>query len=92
MSIPVSPRTDAFLERVTDAARRAMNTPEGLSMTRELLRNSLRKNPGLTHEEWHDIRSRFLTLVVLDFIQNTPKAIHDLADAVYHDLREEGQP
>ena len=48
---------DEFVEKVTQAERKALNTPFGQEITEKLLAMKLAENTNMTKEEWHDTKS-----------------------------------
>lgn len=45
---------DEFVEKITQAERKALNTPFGQEITERLLKMKLEENPDMTVEEWQD--------------------------------------
>ena len=43
---------DQFVERVSDAERTFLNSPDGQALTKQLLEMKLAQNPNMTAEEW----------------------------------------
>lgn len=43
---------DEFIEKVSEAERKALNMPAGQEMTQKLLEMKLAANPNMTPEEW----------------------------------------
>ena len=54
---------DEFVEKITQAERKALNTPFGQELTERLLKMKLEENPDMTAEEWQDTKSQFLTFL-----------------------------
>lgn len=48
---------DEFVEKVSEAERKALNMPAGQEMTQKLLEMKLAANPNLTPEEWQRTKS-----------------------------------
>lgn len=55
---------DEFVEKITQAERKALNTPFGQEITERLLKMKLEENPDMTAEEWQDTKSQFLTFQI----------------------------
>ena len=60
---------DEFVEKITQAERKALNTPFGQEITERLLKMKLEENPDMTVEEWHDTKSQFLTFLFAMFVK-----------------------
>ena len=43
---------DEFVEKITQAERKVLNTPFGQEITERLLKMKLEENPDMTAEEW----------------------------------------
>lgn len=70
---------DEFVEKITQAERKALNTPFGQEITERLLAMKLEENPDMTAEEWQDTKSQFLTFLFAMFVKETPQAMTELA-------------
>lgn len=53
---------DEFIERVSEAERKALNMPAGQKMTQKLLEMKLAANPNLTPEEWQQTKNEHIDL------------------------------
>ena len=80
---------DEFVERVSEAERKALNMPAGQEMTQKLLEMKLAQNPDLTPEEWAQTKSEFMTFLFTVFIKETPEAMQELGSHVWNELRKQ---
>lgn len=78
---------DEFVEKVTQAERKALNTPFGQEITEKLLAMKLAENPNMTQEEWHGTKSQFLTFLFAMFVKETPEAMAELAQHCWDELQ-----
>lgn len=78
---------DDFVNKISDAERKVLNTPAGQEMTERLLRMKLEENPNLTPEEWAQTKSEFMTFIFAMFVQNTPEAMQELSQHVWDALQ-----
>jgi hypothetical protein len=78
---------DEFVEKITQAERKALNTPFGQEMTEKLLAMKLAENPNMTQEEWQDTKSQFLTFLFAMFVKETPEAMAELAQHCWDELQ-----
>lgn len=78
---------DEFVEKVTQAERKALNTPFGQEITEKLLAMKLAENPNMTQEEWQDTKSQFLTFLFAMFVKETPEAMAELAQHCWGELQ-----
>lgn len=78
---------DEFVEKITQAERKALNTPFGQEITEKLLAMKLAENPNMTQEEWQDTKSQFLTFLFAMFVKETPEAIAELAQHCWDELQ-----
>lgn len=78
---------DEFVEKVTQAERKALNTPFGQEITEKLLAMKLAENPNMTQEEWQDAKSQFLTFLFAMFVKETPEAMAELAQHCWDELQ-----
>lgn len=78
---------DEFVEKVTQAERKALNTPFGQEITEKLLVMKLAENPNMTQEEWQDTKSQFLTFLFAMFVKETPEAMAELAQHCWDELQ-----
>lgn len=70
---------DEFVEKITQAERKVLNTPFGQEITERLLKMKLEENPDMTAEEWQDTKSQFLTFLFAMFVKGTPQAMAELS-------------
>ena len=70
---------DEFVEKVTQAERKVLNTPFGQEITEKLLAMKLAENPNMTQKEWQNTKCQFLTFLFAMFVKETPKAMSELA-------------
>ena len=75
-----------FVEKVSDAARNALNTEFGQQITKSLLEEKLKENPGLTADEWNNTKSEFMTWIFCQFVMNHPEAMEELASHTYEEI------
>lgn len=80
---------DEFVERVSEAERKALNMPAGQEMTQKLLEMKLAQNPDLTPEEWAQTKSEFMTFLFTVFIKETPEAMQELGSHVWNELQKQ---
>ena len=80
---------DEFVEKVSEAERKALNMPAGQEMTQKLLEMKLAQNPDLTPEEWAQTKSEFMTFLFTVFIKETPEAMQELGSHVWNELRKQ---
>lgn len=78
---------DEFVEKVTQAERKALNTPFGQEITEKLLAMKLAENPNMTQEEWQDTKSQFLTFLFAMFVKETPEAMAELSQHCWDELQ-----
>jgi hypothetical protein len=78
---------DEFVEKITQAERKALNTPFGQEITEKLLAMKLAENPNMTQEEWQDTKSQFLTFLFAIFVKETPEAMAELAQHCWDELQ-----
>lgn len=78
---------DEFVEKVTQAERKVLNTPFGQEITEKLLAMKLAENPNMTQEEWQDTKSQFLTFLFAMFAKETPEAMEELAQHCWDELQ-----
>lgn len=78
---------DEFVEKITQAERKALNTPFGQEITENLLAMKLAENPNMTQEEWQDTKSQFLTFLFAMFVKETPEAMAELAQHCWDELQ-----
>lgn len=78
---------DEFVKKITQAERKALNTPFGQEITEKLLAMKLAENPNMTQEEWQDTKSQFLTFLFAMFVKETPEAMAELAQHCWDELQ-----
>lgn len=76
-----------FVDKISDAERKALNLPAGQEMTQKLLEMKLAENPNMTSEEWQQTKSDFMTFLFMIFIKENPEALQELGHHVWHELR-----
>lgn len=78
---------DEFVKKSLEAIRTNLNETEtGHELSDDLLRETLRKNPNTTPEEWEKIKQDFLTFCFFTAVQGCPEAMHELGTHVYNEL------
>ena len=80
---------DEFVEKVSEAERKALNMPAGQEMTQKLLEMKLAQNPNMTPEEWQQTKSEFMTFLFAMFVRETPEAMQELGSHVWNELRKQ---
>ncbi len=78
---------DEFINTVSEAERKTLNTPLGQQLTKELLKMKLEQNPNMTAEEWTRTKSEFMTFIFAMFVKENPEAMQELGHHVYNELR-----
>lgn len=78
-----------FVDKVTEAERKVLNTPAGQELTQKLLEMKLAQNPSLTPEEWQQTKSEFMTFLFAVFVRETPEAMQELGTHVWNELNKE---
>jgi len=78
-----------FVDKVTEAERKVLNTPAGQELTQKLLEMKLAQNPSLTPEEWQQTKSEFMTFLFAVFVHETPEAMQELGTHVWNELNKE---
>lgn len=76
-----------FVDKISDAERKALNLPAGQEITQKLLEMKLAENPNMTSEEWQQTKSDFMTFLFMIFIKENPEALQELGHHVWHELR-----
>ena len=66
---------DQFVERVSDAERTFLNSPDGQALTKQLLEMKLAQNPNMTPEEWAQTKSEFMTFLFAMFVKEDRKSV-----------------
>ncbi len=79
-----------FIDKVSQAERKVLNTEAGQALTQELLKMKLADNPNMTPEEWQQTKSEFMTFIFYQFVKDCPEAMSELEDHVYNELKKEG--
>ena len=77
-----------FVEKVTEAERTALNTPEGQEITKKLLEMKLAQDPDMIPEEWQNTKSQFLTFLFAMFVKENPEAMKELGTHVWNEMQE----
>lgn len=85
----VAENFDGFIEKVSEAIRKALNTEVGQEITEQLLKFKLAENPQLTVEEWKNTKSDFMTYLFCMFVQGNSDAMKELGEHVYNELNKE---
>lgn len=76
-----------FVEIMTEAERKALNTEAGQELTEKLLQMKLKQNPNMTAEEWQQTKSEFMTFIFYMFVRETPEAMKELGQHVWNELQ-----
>ena len=80
---------DDFIETVSDAIRKTLNTEIGQELTKDLLRMKLNENPNMTAQEWANTKSDVMTFLFLTLVKETPEAMRELGEHTYNEPRKE---
>ena len=78
-----------FVEVVSNAIRKTLNTETGQELTDKLLKMKLAENPQMTVDDWKNTKSDFMTYLFCMFVKENPQAMHELAEHVYNELNKE---
>lgn len=76
-----------FIEKVSEAERKMLNTEMGQQLTQDLLEMKLKENPNMTVEEWQQTKSEFMTFIFTMFVKENPVAMEELGTHLYNELR-----
>ena len=76
-----------FVETMTKAERKALDTAAGQELTEKLLQMKLEQNPNMTAEEWQRTKSEFMTFIFYMFVKETPEAMEELGRHVWNELQ-----
>ena len=79
-----------FIDKVSQAESKVLNTQAGQKLTQELLKMKLAENPNMTTQEWQQTKSEIMTFMFYQFVKECPEAMSELGDHVYNELRKEG--
>lgn len=77
-----------FVEKVTEAERTALNTPEGQEITKKILEMKLAQDPNMAPEEWQNAKSQFLTFLFVMIVKENPEAMKELGTHVWNEMQE----
>lgn len=80
-----------FVEKVSGALLEALNADAGQGMVARLLAQSLEKNPGLTPDEWAQIKQGFFAFMFQQALKEQPELMAEYAGHIYRELRGEQQ-
>lgn len=78
---------DEFVNKVSEAERKVLNSPIGQEMTQKLLEMKLAENPNMTEAEWKQTKSEFMTYIFCMFVKETPEAMSEMAEHVWNELQ-----
>lgn len=78
-----------FVEVISEAIRKALNTDIGQKITTELLEMKLKENPYLTKEEWNETKSEFMTWLFCQLCLENSEISSELAEHVWEKLQQE---
>lgn len=78
---------DEFVNTVTEAERKTLNSTTGQQLTKDLLRMKLEQNPNMTAEEWQQTKSEFMTFLFAMFVRETPEVMKELGHHVWNELQ-----
>lgn len=73
-----------FTNKATTVIMNALNTTEGKKLTNALLKESLKKNPHLTAEEWSRIKAQFMVFMFKSALDENPELMHEFAHHAYN--------
>lgn len=76
-----------FIDKVSEAERKVLNSQTGQEITKELLKMKLDENPNMTKEEWQQTKSEFMTFIFAMFVKENPEAMKELAEHVWNEMQ-----
>ena len=77
-----------FVEKVTEAERTALNTPEGQEITKKILEMKLAQDPNMTPEEWQNTKYQLLTCLFVMIVNENPEAMKEMGTHVWNEMQE----
>ena len=77
-----------FVETMTKAERKALNTAAGQELTEKLLQMKLAQNPNMTAEEWAQTKSEFMVFLFSALLKEQPELMKELGGHVWNALQE----
>ena len=80
---------NGFIDTVSEAERKILNSEIGQEITKSLLAECLRKNPRMTEDEWSRKKSELMTFIFCMFVKENPAANREFAHHLYDELRKE---
>jgi len=83
----IAENSNDFIEKVSEAEIKMLNTPFGQEIIKQLLENKLKQNPNMTQEEWARTKSEFMAFIFVEFVKTTPEAMKELSYHVWYELR-----
>lgn len=75
-----------FVDKVTEAERRALNSEAGQEMTKKLLEMKLAENPDMTPDEWKQTKSEFMTFIFAMLMMENKELMSELGEHTYNAL------
>ena len=78
---------DQFMDAITTAEMKVLNSCDGQLLIYEILENCLEKNPKLTAAEWSTIKRQVAAMLFHRTILENPELKNELAHHVYNELR-----
>lgn len=80
---------DEFVNVVTEAERKALNSEVGQKMTEKLLQMKLAENPNMTEDEWKQTKSEFMTFIFAVMMNENKELMSELGTHVYNQLNKQ---
>lgn len=75
-----------FVDKVTEAERKLLNSEIGQKVTQEYLSECLKENPEMTAEEWKEKKADLLTCLFCLFCLENAEAKKELAEHTYNEI------
>jgi len=80
---------NGFVETVSEAIRKKLNSEIGQELTEQLLRAKLKENPNMTAAEWKETKSEFMTFLFAMFVKEMPQAMNELGHHIWNELQKD---
>ena len=75
-----------FVEKVSEAERKVLNSEIGQKITQKYLSECLKENPEMTAEEWKEKKAGLLTYLFCLFCLENAEAKKELAEHTYNEI------
>lgn len=82
----ISNNFNDFVKKVETAERTMLNSETGQEFTKKYLLDCLRKNPGMTAEQWEEKKSELMTAIFIMFINENETARKEFAGHIYNEI------